>query len=342
MYSKIRRFNSDVHVFVSPVNCSLQLVASSSTNRLSRLSFAHDTTKLKERCRINASLFSGTQPLGWEVSDARNIRPTKDGRYDVIQYTDGTFDIGNFGAEEITKPIKWAYSPDAILIQNGEPVTLYATWRESAFIERHPRTLWGLKIDGSVVMCVVEGRSINSVGVTGTEAQKILVEQGCVHGFMNDGGGSSSIIVDGVVKNIYSDGSERNVVDGIFCYEKLTSEESDNIVTQPNEPTDFEEMYNTLFIEYTKLKEHYEVLEEHLDKVIEYSQGYLLDYQNLFKQFADYKDSVRIERERMEKNYFDLQQKYNKLESDYNEFVDNTSKSIAAQIYELICSIFKR
>lgn len=106
MYNKIRRFNSDVHVFVAPKNNSLQLVASSSTNRLSRLSFVHDKTKYKERCRINASLFSGSQPLGWEVSDARNIRPTKDGRYDVIQYVDGTFDIGNFGADEITKPVK--------------------------------------------------------------------------------------------------------------------------------------------------------------------------------------------------------------------------------------------
>jgi hypothetical protein len=83
---------------------------------------------------------------------------------------------------------------------------------------RHPRTLAGVKRDGTVVLTVVDGRRAGwSAGVTLPEAARVMRALGARDALNLDGGGSTGMVVRGEVVNRPSDPSgERAVSDGIF------------------------------------------------------------------------------------------------------------------------------
>jgi len=83
---------------------------------------------------------------------------------------------------------------------------------------RHPRTAIGLN-DNYVFFIVCDGRSTQSIGMTIDElAEFCKYTLGCTWACNQDGGGSSTMVVNGVVKNDPSDGSERAVSNGmVMC-----------------------------------------------------------------------------------------------------------------------------
>lgn len=97
-----------------------------------------------------------------------------------------------------------------VILQNGEPKN---TWNEA-----HPRTAIGYSQDNKkVYFVVVDGRQSNySVGATTGQMGVILKALGAYTGLNLDGGGSSCMVVNGVVQNKSSDGSERSVANGIL------------------------------------------------------------------------------------------------------------------------------
>ena len=82
--------------------------------------------------------------------------------------------------------------------------------------DRHPRTMVGVRSDGTIVMAVVDGRqeSIGMDGVCGNEMAAIMKKYNCVEAYNLDGGGSSTLIIrdgdDFKVMNSPSDGFERS------------------------------------------------------------------------------------------------------------------------------------
>lgn len=86
--------------------------------------------------------------------------------------------------------------------------------RTCSNFDRHPRTAVAYN-DNYIFFVVVDGRSTVSVGMTyeelGNFCKNVL---GATNGVNQDGGGSSTIWVNGVVKNSPSDGSERLVANG--------------------------------------------------------------------------------------------------------------------------------
>lgn len=88
----------------------------------------------------------------------------------------------------------------------------------------NPRTLLGLKPDGSVLLYVLDGRQPGySSGLGLTDAASHLVALGCSVVANLDGGGSSTIAVrepgrdaKATVKNSPSDGAQRAVANGLF------------------------------------------------------------------------------------------------------------------------------
>lgn len=230
-YTKKTLYGSVVHIYEGSPKSFIKLSGSNSTSTLSRLNYDHDKIKCKEVCRINASLFSGTNVLGWDVSDVHNFRPTSsEGRFDFIAYKDGTFDIGDFVSGQITKDIDWAYSPSDILVQDGKEVDKYSSWREEVYKAKHPRTLFGIKADGGKVFVVVEGRTSTSTGITGYQAAQLMLDLGCIHAVNNDGGGSSQMNIDGKIVNILSDGTERKIVNALFMFEPIEEEGEEEII----------------------------------------------------------------------------------------------------------------
>jgi exopolysaccharide biosynthesis protein len=73
-------------------------------------------------------------------------------------------------------------------------------------LKRHPRTAVGIREDGSLIFVVVDGRQEGlSVGMTLPELASFLKDKGAWDAYNLDGGGSSTMIVNGEVVNSPSD-----------------------------------------------------------------------------------------------------------------------------------------
>ena len=82
--------------------------------------------------------------------------------------------------------------------------------------DRHPRTVVGIKKDGSIVLMTVDGRQFESdmYGMSYAELSATLLYYDCVEGYNLDGGGSTTVITRNKygefdVYNSPSDGNER-------------------------------------------------------------------------------------------------------------------------------------
>lgn len=90
---------------------------------------------------------------------------------------------------------------------------------------RHPRTMIGVKADGTTVMMVVDGRQTNMTGVSQKEMAAIMSHYGAVEAYNLDGGGSSTMLIlkdgDFQVVNSPSDNRERSVSNAILVVAKV-------------------------------------------------------------------------------------------------------------------------
>ena len=66
---------------------------------------------------------------------------------------------------------------------------------------RHPRTAFGIRDDGTLVFIVADGRNSQAAGLSMTELQQIMIWLGCVDAINLDGGGSSAMVVRDAVVN---------------------------------------------------------------------------------------------------------------------------------------------
>ena len=83
---------------------------------------------------------------------------------------------------------------------------------------RHPRTALGVREDGRIVLAVVDGRQPRvSVGMTIPELSALMAGWGCREAINLDGGGSTTMVIDGKIVNRPSDAAgERPVSDAIL------------------------------------------------------------------------------------------------------------------------------
>jgi hypothetical protein len=108
------------------------------------------------------------------------------------------------------------------LIKNGE---IEITWEQEksskSFVEtRHPRTAVAKLKDGKFLMVAVDGRQAGySVGMNLNELAAFLLELGATDALNLDGGGSTTMFLDGKIVNRPSDKEgERSVSDAILVF----------------------------------------------------------------------------------------------------------------------------
>ncbi|HTK37715.1 MAG TPA: phosphodiester glycosidase family protein [Pyrinomonadaceae bacterium] len=107
------------------------------------------------------------------------------------------------------------------LIKNGN---VDVTWQEErsskSFVEtRHPRTAVAKLKDGKFLMITVDGRSESSGGIGLYDLANYLLELGAVDAMNLDGGGSTTMFLDGKVVNHPSDKEgERKISDAILVF----------------------------------------------------------------------------------------------------------------------------
>ena len=112
------------------------------------------------------------------------------------------------------------------ILRDGEDVTGDAASVEGTISRnaelRHPRTAVGFSRDSTTLyILTVDGRSEKSVGVTLGELAGIMRRLGAWQAMNFDGGGSTTMVIDGVVKNVPSDATgEREVGNALFVVKK--------------------------------------------------------------------------------------------------------------------------
>lgn len=100
-----------------------------------------------------------------------------------------------------------------VLVRGGVAVD---NSEDKVYASRHPRTAVAYN-DRYLFFVVCDGRSAASLGMSSRELSEFLVGTlGSTDALMLDGGGSSTMVVNGVVVNVPSDGRERNVGNGLM------------------------------------------------------------------------------------------------------------------------------
>jgi exopolysaccharide biosynthesis protein len=143
-----------------------------------------------------------------------------------VKGKEGLIILGSYIENPATSNAKMAFThvEDIVggvpqLIKNGQ---IDITWQEEksskSFVEtRHPRTAVAKLKDGKFLMITVDGRSESSGGISLYDLAAYLLELGATDAMNLDGGGSTTMYLDGKVVNSPSDkGGERKVSDAIL------------------------------------------------------------------------------------------------------------------------------
>ena len=93
-------------------------------------------------------------------------------------------------------------STGPVLLIGGEPEPVA---KDRFNTNRHPRTAAGRRADGTVLLVVADGRNKQADGLSMLELQQVMAALGCADAINLDGGGSTTMVVRGVVVNHPSD-----------------------------------------------------------------------------------------------------------------------------------------
>ena len=111
----------------------------------------------------------------------------------------GILHVGRMSAQDaLDRGIQTACSFGPALIVNGEPVS--STEISSSGV--NPRTAIGQRADGAVLLLVVDGRQISSLGATLEDLIEIMLDFGAVTAGNLDGGSSSLMLYKGEAMNV--------------------------------------------------------------------------------------------------------------------------------------------
>ena len=155
---------------------------------------------------------------GTVIRENSNYRPfsafTKDGQYIIC---DGKLDKVAYDTLSV------AVGGSHVIVRNGMP---YDLQQDSEFsITSHPRTLSGVKEDGTILFVVIDGRQPkHSNGAPLERCARIMIALGAKDAINHDGGGSSTMILhdtdEYITANTPSDGTLRDVYNSILIVPK--------------------------------------------------------------------------------------------------------------------------
>ena len=148
------------------------------------------------------------------------------GQEDLVIYEDGSFGI--ISEDEVTADELLAdgvvnnLSFGPVLVENGK-VAVGTDEEVAKAMGSNPRTAIGIKADGTYLFVVADGRTDESEGLSLYELADFMKELGAVTAYNLDGGGSSTMVFNGVVINNptggragHGEGTERSVSDIVY------------------------------------------------------------------------------------------------------------------------------
>jgi len=131
----------------------------------------------------------GGNPLGIIIKDDQIIYAEDKPSYNFVGFNEDSILItGNYSLNEIKKMnIRDGVSYFCRLIVNGKSLIEESTSNSGI----QPRTAIGQTKDGKILMLVIDGRQLHSIGATLKQVQDILLEHGAYNAVSLDGGSSS-------------------------------------------------------------------------------------------------------------------------------------------------------
>jgi GH25 family lysozyme M1 (1,4-beta-N-acetylmuramidase) len=189
-YQKVRRYNSDVHIWCGKATIK---VTNNSGSLIRPSNFTGDVV-------INGDGWTPQSPYlpyslavsnGTSVQAAQlDFRPFINSKADRSVVISGTDKANAYNLVSGTRySVKGGVNAFA-LSSDPEHVT-----------ELHPRTAIGYTREGRLIACVVDGRSTISAGVTLYQLANIMLDAGAWWALELDGGDSSIMLVDGIKKS---------------------------------------------------------------------------------------------------------------------------------------------
>lgn len=151
----------------------------------------------------HAAALRATAPVGARLS-VRSALTTDRGRPGRLPHT-----VVNGGPELVRDGRPHATPATDGMVRPGDP-SFYYGWAA----KRNPRTIAGVDGRGRILLAVVDGRAVESLGLSIPEASAVAAALGMRDAVNLDGGGSSTMVVGDQVVNDPSDGAgERPVGD---------------------------------------------------------------------------------------------------------------------------------
>lgn len=156
---------------------------------------------------INGSFFDMSKTGGSVLflqEDGKVIAETHD-RIEFIN--EGAYAVDTNGVVQIVKRDgEWEYSPvyDDMIVSG--PLMIYNNELEELDsvrfnLTRHPRTAIGITDDNHFIMVAVDGRHTEAAGMSMWELQSFMDELGCKDALNFDGGGSTTMYINGKTPN---------------------------------------------------------------------------------------------------------------------------------------------
>jgi exopolysaccharide biosynthesis protein len=142
---------------------------------------------------------SGGTPTGILIEDGKVLYGKENQRFPLIGFNeDSVLVLGNYTLKEVKdKKIRDAVNFGPFLVINGEPTIKGGNGGGGL----QPRTAIGQRKDGTVLMLVIDGRKIDSVGATLKEVQDIMIQYGAYNAANLDGGSSTTMFYGGELIN---------------------------------------------------------------------------------------------------------------------------------------------
>ncbi|GLC31447.1 phosphodiester glycosidase family protein [Clostridium omnivorum] len=137
---------------------------------------------------------NGGTPIGLLIEDGQVIYGNEKDRYDIVGLNeDSVLVLGSYTLKELkAKKIRDAVTFSPFLVVNGQPTIKQGNggWGIA------PRTAIGQRKDGTILMLVIDGRQVSSIGATLKEVQDIMLQYDAYNAANLDGGASTTMIYE--------------------------------------------------------------------------------------------------------------------------------------------------
>lgn len=175
---------------------------------------------------INGDYYNYKDKSGLIIRNGELYRDLATTRHQLLVYKDGRMEAlmpENFkkgeGQSYIDAGVMQCFMFGPVLVDNYEitdlPEKYYISTKDTI---REPRTAIGQVDEGHYVVIVADGRrdGWSDLGMTLQELQEVFKEQGCRVAYNLDGGGSTTMVLEGQRVNKGSASRERNVSDIVY------------------------------------------------------------------------------------------------------------------------------